>query len=398
MIIARHTNRITLIAAAFLALIFPAAAEACLVEYSDAYLSGTTVVATTVLIDDWGTPGCEPNPGWTSGWTHEDYAYIELTSPTGRKNSDSDFEINYASGNVFVEAIAVLQIQGESGNFTSTREIGSNCSEQGCWNCPGPEPGPPVPVGSVSITNADIVSDDITVFLSPSNIPSGNLTVKAVMSSGSTVTLFSGPKNPGTHSFLFKANQSSSLTTGAYSSVTATWQAGQGQRTESFDYLGVWRHSQYNTPNEAGCVGSPTDAYITNNSCQWNATTLKSDFIGQAWLNGSGITNSNGPVQVEDWCFTNSTPPGDVDENAFRDVVTIVAPEGPLNNSTLAQGDNKPFGWGASILIRTIGTKTVTDLCDECTGLQQLDNYTTDAACVPGSIPDLGDFETFLLL
>jgi hypothetical protein len=260
----------------------------------------------------------------------------------------------------------------------------------------------PPPPPSVAVTTADIVADQIVVSLSPTS-SSGSLVVTAQGSSVSK-TLFNGTKSGGQHTFSFDRNN---LPNGQYTSVTAQWTVAgnsvNGSKSVSFNVLGVYRHSQYNTPAESACAGPPAHAYITNPNCNFNATNLRNDFISQSWLNGSGITIQFGTEQNEAFCLSQPGAPVDASGRSFRPqaIVPSCGPGHTVNNSTVARGDTAPLNCGDSVLIVGLGgtatTKTVTDRCPACTGQLQLDNYTTQTACQPGTIPDLGNFKTIRL-
>lgn len=273
-----------------------------------------------------------------------------------------------------------------SGNLCRRTTAGGTCS---------------VKVYKVLISAADIVSDQILVSLEPPNL-SGNLVVTAFGPSVSK-TLFNGTKASGNHTFSFDRNN---LPSGQYNTVTATWSVGGGNWTGSkpvaFNVLGTYRHSQYNTPAESACTGSPAAAYITNPQCNFTSTNLRSDFISQSWLNGSGITINFGSEQNEAFCLSQPGAPVDASGRSFRPQAIQPTCVGySVGNNTVARGDDAPLICGDSILIVGLGgtatTKTVTDRCPACTGQLQLDNYTTQTACQPGTIPDLGNFKTIRL-
>lgn len=251
---------------------------------------------------------------------------------------------------------------------------------------------PPQP--TVSVTNADIVADQIAVSLAPAQL-SGNLVIRV-----GTAQVFSGQRSAGNYTFSFNRN---SLPSASYSSVIAEWTTPNGVRSGSrpvgFTVLGQWRHSQYNSPNESACTAAPAPAFVTNPSCVFTATNLKADFISQSWLNGSGITINFGSEQNEDSCLRSGTPPANASGRSFRpqSIVPSCRAGYSVNNGTVAAGDNSGLNCGDQVLIVGVGVKTVTDRCPLCTGKSQLDNYTTQAACSPGTIPDLGTFQTIRL-
>jgi hypothetical protein len=186
---------------------------------------------------------------------------------------------------------------------------------------------PPPPPPTVSITTANIETDEIVVSLAPSGL-SGSLLVGA-LGAGINHTLFSGTRSSGSHTFSFNRP---ALPNGSYTSVSASW-------TEQ---------------NEAFCLG------------QSNAPP-----------NASG--RSFRPQAIVPNCGS-----------AFT-----------VNNLTVAKGDDAPLVCGDRVLIAGLGgsatIKTVTDRCPACTGQLQLDNYTTQTACQPGTILDLGNFKTIRL-
>ena len=247
----------------------------------------------------------------------------------------------------------------------------------------------------IQIAHADIENDRILVTLGPLGLPDGILDVVALRDDTLFEPIFSGAMSPGrNHEVSFNAAH---LPPGSYSEVAATWRAASDTAVVNFDVLGVWRHSRYNTPVEDRCTLRPVLAYLTTASCDWTETSLKGDFVRQSWINGSGITSAHGPEQNEHVCFGTPTQPSDARRRSFRLQPIKPASHGALDNSTVAQGNERPFPWGARILIVGVGVKTVTDLCAACRDKKQLDNYTTKAACAPGAIVDLGQFQTIYL-
>src|SRR5262249_54070573 len=138
-------------------------------------------------------------------------------------------------------------------------------------------------------------------------IGTGNHTVRTVQ------------RSSGNYNETFDINN---LSRGEYTQVKATWNVGQGSASGEFNYhiqvLGNYRHSQYNTPAENTCTGTPARAYITNGQCQFTQTTLRSDFIGRVNLNGSGRAINFGDVKREVTCLRNPNAPADAAGRSFR--------------------------------------------------------------------------------
>jgi hypothetical protein len=123
-----------------------------------------------------------------------------------------------------------------------------------------------------------------------------------------------------------------------------------------------------------------------------------SNFIIQAWGNGSGISINYGPLQIEWIC----TPPSGSDNNYFREVSSIAPGCGasyPLGNTTVAYSkSNANITCGDQLLIVGLGSgvgtvKEATDYCGVCSAAQ-LDNYNTGAACSASAFANLGNLPT----
>ena len=175
---------------------------------------------------------------------------------------------------------------------------------------------------SVQVSSVDLPSDQVKVTLNGPSGTSGQLLVNWQGPSGNA-EIENATQSVGSYTFNPPLGN---LVAGQYSGVTAQWTANgataTGSYTKNFDVLGVYRHSQYNTPTESSCIGSGGTAIKSSgpSACTYSNITLKSDFISQSWLNGSGITISYGPEQNEAIC---AHPPG-FNYNFFRPVTAIV--------------------------------------------------------------------------
>ena len=269
----------------------------------------------------------------------------------------------------------------------------------------------PGTVTSVSITNASITGDNVAVTTSGPSGTSGTLMVTVSGAAGSFTLYNNTSAGPGNYSFGFQRN---SLATGQYSSVRASWVTGSASGGESssqmtsqatspvsFDVLGSYHHTQYNSPWENACTGAPAAAVITTSSCSLTNSTLKSDFISQVNLNGSGFSLSWGGVQKEALCT--KAPYNAPNNDSFRKksppAGSCNSNTGALNSNTVAVDPNSLsnglFQCGDQILIvdtsgSTKAVKTVTDKCPACAGQAHMDNYSTSQSCSSGEVGDYG--------
>jgi hypothetical protein len=260
-----------------------------------------------------------------------------------------------------------------------------------------------VKVVFVDVQFADVTQDRIEVVLAPPTV-SGTLTLELV-DPGSHV-IRSEVRSGGGYTESFDIP---GLTPGEYSQVKATWEVdgvpvvdGHGYRME---VLGNYRHSQYNTPDEANCTGALAPAYVTtggqttsqcfNNPNLFYNTTLPSDFISQVNLNGSGTTTSFGLVQIDAFCPQTTGAPNDAPGKTFRQTTLQTAcGNSSVDDTTVAAClKDPPLDCGDQVFIHGVGIKTVTDNCPGCCGRAQLDNFTTLSGCL-GVITDIGNFMT----
>lgn len=180
------------------------------------------------------------------------------------------------------------------------------------------------------------------------------------------------------------------LPVGEYDRIRAKWRVYGADYYASYPYrfrvLGLYHHSQYNTPYENTCPGPARRAYITNAPpCTFTRTRLRRGFIAQVNMNGNGVSRRYGRVVRERFCLGRPGAPADAANRSFRQVAVIYgscnARRGRLNNHTVARRPNHPYlGCNDRVYIHGFGVKTVTDLCPGC-GVNQLDNYTTQRAC-----------------
>ncbi len=120
---------------------------------------------------------------------------------------------------------------------------------------------------------------------------SGQLVI-TVGGSGPSYQPVNQTQSGGSYTFSF---QPSNLPTGQYSQVTAQWTVGgktaTGSRSVSFNVLGSYTHTQYNTPAESQCSGATGTAYLTTGPpflsmvySQFNKPVYKSSLAKRKWV------------------------------------------------------------------------------------------------------------------
>jgi hypothetical protein len=186
-----------------------------------------------------------------------------------------------------------------------------------------------------------------------------------------------------------------------YSSVTAIWNYSSipaevtFNLTRSWLVLGMIRHSQYNTPHESACSASPQTAWVFNGGCTFTQVSLKSDFVSQTYINGTGVSLDNGILRYSTSCT--NYPSGANSQNSFLTVSSITG----ACNTTLVGGVSvatypspnvgNPYGCGDNILLVTSSNtnealKDVADYCPACSSQfygtnGHIDDYSSSQAC-----------------
>lgn len=251
----------------------------------------------------------------------------------------------------------------------------------------------------VYILSASIPRNQILFYLGPTG-RTGRLTLELLNGGTVRYTFGTWPLSSNRYRTDFHITH---LPTGDFDQLRATWNVYGTNYSTVYPYrfkvLGQYRHSQYNTPSESACSGPRQRAYITTAACNFTPTRLRSGFISQVNLNGSGISIRHGNLQRERFCIGRSGAPAGSANRSFRQVAAIRGScgsnTGLLNNTTVARLPSHPdLNCGDRVYIHTVGVKTVTDLCPGC-AQDQLDNFTTQIACA--RITDLGNFLTIKL-
>jgi hypothetical protein len=259
---------------------------------------------------------------------------------------------------------------------------------------------------AVQISTANISQDQVTVVLSGPSGVTGNLTV--TLNGASTVTL--GQANgvgSGTYNYSFNRP---SLSSGEYTSVSASWTAGASANASvnvAFNVLGMTRFSTYNALYESTCPsGAAQTAYIITGSagCSNYTTTLNPTFMSQVVINGTGVSNSNGILQT--WNVNPhrcALPNGASSGNTFYQVTSITGSCGTtlVGGTSVATNPNPTADttWecGDQVLLvngsdQNNSTKTVQDYCPACSTPGQIDSFSSSQACSVSQLPDYGNF------
>jgi hypothetical protein len=263
----------------------------------------------------------------------------------------------------------------------------------------------------VKVVSVDLKIDEIKVTLSPSKA-NGQLVIKA--SGSATHTIFEGERAAGDHVFKFDITK---FERGDFDKIEATWTVNGTPKSDSktyrFKVLGMYRHTQYNTPAESACGGANVATYITKSSCTFTASTFRSQFKAQVDLNGSGIAIGTGAVQVEGFCLSKPSVPADASGRSYRAVGTLTGPGGrAITGTSIAicpgrdglQYDDKMLIVGLGAGIGTV--KIASDRCPACCKAADdagqnghVDNYNdTTQACSSNSVGDLGNYFSVKLI
>lgn len=259
------------------------------------------------------------------------------------------------------------------------------------------------PSPKVTILSADVTIDRIEIKLEPGNLPMGShgpLTLELIGPNNNLIRTVD--RSSGTYTETFDIDN---LHEGEYRRVRATWTVNSVSVMGEYDYhirvLGEYRHSQYNSPDERRCTGGSSAVFMLTSpqTCfdDFNEENLKSAFITQVNVNGSGISENFGDIKslAATRCNgeTQNRPPdatGGVNGNSF---VQVQAIDGAclmsLDETSLAScRDDGRLACGNQIFIQTIGIKTIRDICPLCCsaqGMRQLDHYTrVDTRCTAG--------------
>ena len=262
---------------------------------------------------------------------------------------------------------------------------------------------------TIRITDTDLENNNVTVALNGPTGVSGTLTVVAHGSAHSITAVANGGGGvgPGTYNVSFSRP---SIPVDTYSSLSASWNVQEASDqsltlNRKWIVLGTIRHSQYNTVSESACTGTLQPAYVYDASCNWSQTQLRSDFMTQTTINGTGIRVSNGGILKYDSGLCNSNrPAGSTASNSYLMVNSVTGSCGsPLTGGDAVatflgpRDSGTPYGCGDNmILVNSSNVRAfLKHVLDRCAGTAQgcadghVDNYNGSPWCSGASIGDL---------
>lgn len=319
-------------------------------------------------------------------------------------SSDTSIATVYSGLHSTTAAFKGVAAGSTNGNVRATD---TGCSAQGSGS---------ITVVQVQITSANLETNQVNVTISGPSGTSGTLEVIANGSTNNPQVTYNGGAAVGPGSYTVPLNRPS-MPADTYSSVKAIWNYNPIPATTTFNLtrpwlvLGVIRHSQYNTPYESACTGPPQTAWVFTSNCSFTQVALKSDFVSQTYLNGSGASQGYGDLQFNNGSLCSGKyPNGANTQNSFLQVSSITGACG----TPVVGGDSvatypspnvgNPYGCGDNIQLVTSSNanqalKHVADYCPACSsGFSgtngHMDDYSSVQACSGGAVGDYGNFWT----
>jgi hypothetical protein len=185
--------------------------------------------------------------------------------------------------------------------------------------------------------------------------------------------------------------------------------------------LGIIKYTQYNTPDESACQGSPTMVWVVDDmaSCNFTSTTMVSKFASQVNINGTGKSVLHGLVKtglatdLARRC-RGKFPPGANLENTYLQVPSVTGscnrPLTPYSvgaTSSVATPPEYAIACGRTMTLvnrtsgRTEGFRKRDDTCPLCStpvhGVDgHIDQYSSAVACSGHGVGDFGVYWTSL--
>ncbi len=177
-----------------------------------------------------------------------------------------------------------------------------------------------------------------------------------------------------------------------------------------WDVKGVVRYSQYNTPIESQCTGTPKEAYVVSAAtCQFDKTTFDSSFISQVYINGTGKSTQHGTIKYIGAVCKGKFPDGATKQNSFLKVPSVtgacnIALTGEKSLATYPNPRPNNQCSAGELLVnkanKNHATRQVDDYCPACSsgfnGTEgHTDAYSAVTACSGHAVGDLGNFWTY---
>jgi len=256
---------------------------------------------------------------------------------------------------------------------------------------------------NVTITGPSGATGTLTFEFSGASVATATQTTQASYGSGAAAVTLDRP----------------SIAKGVYDALKVKWNAstppvfGKLSPSRAWNVLGTIRYSQYNTPVESACTGSPAAVWVVDSltACNFTATTLDSAFAAQVNVNGTGSSTAYGIVKTGAATSLRRScrghfPPGATLSNSYLQVPSVTG----SCNSVLTAGTSVAthptlgLACGAGLAVvqsnnTNQGNKSRADTCPACNGGfngtdGHIDSYTADQACTAHDVGDLGNFWT----
>lgn len=299
--------------------------------------------------------------------------------------------------------------------FTAPVNMGQICATMPLPSCgyTSPQPSSPATVCSVTINSANVTTNQVSTTLSPST-QSGSFSLWE--DTGSSKNYIQNGINRQGGAYTDGFNLTTSMGVGQYNTIYATWTGCGNTITKSYTYrfynYGNTHHSQYTLISEGTCSSTQAKAYIITNlaacfTSGLQTTTMSSQFMSQAALNGSGSSSHWGLLKAlaATSCANKlQGEPADANpQNTFVEVPSITGScNQSLSDSTVAAATSN-YTCGQNIFISGYGSpgtvKAIEDKCARCANdPPHFDNWTNSggASCglSVGDLPPTGYFVT----
>ena len=249
---------------------------------------------------------------------------------------------------------------------------------------------------TVEIVAADVTQNQIQVRLEPAGA-AGTLTLE--LRDPDTHVILDAQARTGSAEIqneTFDLDNWTNDAIGEYQTVNVTWNVNGVSVSHEFAYhirvLGIYKQTQYNTPNETGCSGDQTNFAYTDgpgfncttvlcSKAYWHQSSAVSGWVNDVfYTSGSGYSTNLGYVTREWQCKHSECPSNLSCTYRFRRIsqpcakcsgVTLIP------NQSVAINPNHPYlKCGDHLYVHGMGRQIVHDVGDpEKVIEQQLDHY-----------------------